>query len=92
MSEWKQPKNQDELLTRLAEAHEQEKRRTECCDAPLPVDRRFCPKCGWEARVKEGCQFSGAEKAQAYRLRALEQEIYAYVFLWIKLHYFTSGS
>ena len=27
--------------------------RTECCDAPMPEDQRYCPKCGWEARIRE---------------------------------------
>lgn len=27
---------------------------TECCDAPIAGDARYCPKCGWEARVREG--------------------------------------
>ena len=26
---------------------------TECCDVRIGKDERFCPKCGWEARVKE---------------------------------------
>jgi hypothetical protein len=25
---------------------------TECCDVSIDADSRFCPKCGWEARVK----------------------------------------
>jgi len=25
---------------------------TECCDVSIATDSRFCPKCGWEARVK----------------------------------------
>jgi hypothetical protein len=24
---------------------------TECCEVPIGGDRRFCPKCGWEARI-----------------------------------------
>lgn len=24
---------------------------TECCDVPIRRDQRFCPKCGYEARV-----------------------------------------
>lgn len=26
---------------------------TECCRRPLRVDERYCPRCGWEARVVE---------------------------------------
>ncbi len=25
--------------------------RTECCDAPIEANSRFCQKCGWEARI-----------------------------------------
>lgn len=25
---------------------------SECCNAPLGDGERFCPKCGWECRVK----------------------------------------
>ena len=24
---------------------------TDCCGVPLASDQRFCPRCGWEARV-----------------------------------------
>lgn len=27
--------------------------KTECCGVPLAADQRFCPKCGWEARVSD---------------------------------------
>jgi hypothetical protein len=32
---------------------ERQELRTECCGAPIRPDQRFCPKCGWEARVEE---------------------------------------
>lgn len=24
---------------------------TECCDAQIPIDQRYCPKCGYECRI-----------------------------------------
>lgn len=26
---------------------------TACCGVPIAVDQRFCPKCGYEARVRD---------------------------------------
>lgn len=27
---------------------------TECCEHPIDASERYCPKCGWEARVEVG--------------------------------------
>ena len=39
---------------------------TECCDARIPEDQRYCPKCGWEARVRAPASplLPGLERAE----------------------------
>ena len=51
--------NPDRLITTprtLGEVHENERRGaivTECCNMAIGPDCRFCPKCGYEARITE---------------------------------------
>jgi hypothetical protein len=41
---------------------------TECCDAAIGGDCRFCPKCGWEARIKAASSpATGAPRCEACR-------------------------
>lgn len=33
---------------------------TECCEASILGDQRYCPKCGWECRIKPTAESSAA--------------------------------